>query len=215
MPVIIPYTFVGGPGNKAKASEVNADFQAIAAKFTEQPGGIADADVYSFADLNANKLSSTAGKRITAAKFEPGAVDSAALKAGTIAPFSDAAVNTSNHIKDGIVTRSKLKMRFEDAVFSTTLVGVGLAKTVTTTYATANDFFIGGYINYPSQFAPSATSPVLTPDQARPWLRIYLDVYPSGAVGVNVVKLLVYNSHGSTGIELGTGAKGVFVFLQN
>lgn len=214
MPVVIPYTFVGGPGRKAKASEVNADFQAIASKFTEQPGGIADADVYTFADLNANKLSSTAGKRITAAKFEPGAVDAAALKSDPSLGSGAAAVGSSAHIKDGVVTKNKLKIRFEEQVFSTTLVSVGLTAQLSTTFPTT-DFCIGAYIKYPSQFQPSATSPALTPDQARRWLKTSFDTYSSGTVGFDVAKYQVFNSHASTGIELGTGARVVFVFIQN
>ncbi len=81
MPVSIPFTFTGGPGNKAKASEVNANFASLAAKFTEGSGGIADADVYAAADLSARKFSTTAGKRIQTANIEPGNIDSTLLKA--------------------------------------------------------------------------------------------------------------------------------------
>lgn len=106
MPVAIPYTFTGGVGHKAKASEVNADFQALAAKFSEGAGGIVDADISTSADLNANKLSATAGKRITAPKFEPGAVDSVALKSD-VAIDANRAV-TKDHVRDGAISTAKL-----------------------------------------------------------------------------------------------------------
>jgi len=134
MPVSIPFTFVGGVGNKAKASEVNANFQALAAKFTEASGGISDTDIYSNADINANKLSSTPGKRLIAAKFEIGAVDSAALKADAASGSPAAAVNTSNHIKDGIVLRKKLKARYDEQVWGSASLAAGVTREVTTTF---------------------------------------------------------------------------------
>lgn len=108
MPVTIPFIFTGGVGQKAKASEVNACFAVLAAMFTEGAGGIKDADISTSADLNANKLSTTAGKRINALRFEPDAVDKDALKDDATAGSPNAAVNTPDHLKDGIVTTAKL-----------------------------------------------------------------------------------------------------------
>lgn len=106
MSLTIPYTFT--PKTKAKANEVNANFQAVANKFTEGPSGIVDADVSTGADLNANKLSSSAGKRIVEAKFEDDAVDGRVLKDDNVAGSANAAVNLLNHIKDRLITKVKL-----------------------------------------------------------------------------------------------------------
>lgn len=149
MPVVIPYTFVGGPGRKAKASEVNADFQAIAAKFTEQAGGIADGDVYAYADLNCNKLSSTPGKRLIASKFEVGAVDASALKADATLGSAAAAVGSSAHIKDGIVGRLKLKLRTDDVVWSgggsPNIVAAGATREASSTFNPTTEALVGFY----------------------------------------------------------------------
>jgi len=108
MSVVIPYVFVGGVGNKARASEVNANFAAIAAKFTEGSGGISDGDISATAGIKASKLSSIAGNRITQAQLEDDAVDLRVLKDDATAGAPNAAVNTSAHIKDGIVTGAKI-----------------------------------------------------------------------------------------------------------
>lgn len=107
MSVTIPYTFVGGAGNKARASEVNANFTAVAAKFSEGAGGIADADIATIAGIRAIKLSTTIGSRITQAQLEDNAVTFRALLSEA-SPSTNAAVNTANHIKDGIITGAKL-----------------------------------------------------------------------------------------------------------
>lgn len=203
MPVIIPFTFVGGPGNKAKASEVNADFQAIAAKFTEQPGGIADADVYSFADLNANKLSSTAGKRITAAKFEPGAVDSAALKAGTISPFADAAVNTSNHIKNGIVTWDKLKLRREEVSWGVTSLAVGATREVQSTFNPTTEALIDARFVVPSSL-----------DDAEAASLSYWIWYTKTSPSSYTAHILAKNNTAGT-LTFNPYPSGIFTYIQN
>jgi len=107
MPVSIPYTFIGGVGNKAKASEVNANFTRLASKFTEGAGGIKDVDVSTGADLNANKLSDTDGKRITATKFQPGAVDATALRSDAVTDANRAV--TTDHLRDFSVIAAKLR----------------------------------------------------------------------------------------------------------
>lgn len=106
MSVVIPYTFVAG--NKAKASEVNANFAAVAAKFTEGAGGIKDEDISSGAGIRRTKLSTVAGSRITEAQMEDDAVDSRVLKDDATAGSPNAAVGTSDHIKDGIITNAKI-----------------------------------------------------------------------------------------------------------
>lgn len=108
MSVVIPYTFVGGVGNKARAAEVNADFNALAAKFTEGAGGIGDGDVSSTAGIRGSKLSSVPGNRITQAQMDDGSVDQRVLKSDATALSPNAAVNTANHIKDAIITNAKL-----------------------------------------------------------------------------------------------------------
>jgi hypothetical protein len=106
MSLTIPFTFVAK--TKAKASEVNANFAATAAKFSEGAGGINDTDVSSTADINANKLSSTANKRITVAKFEDDAVDGRVLKDDVSIGSPNAAVNLATHLKDRIIPKTKL-----------------------------------------------------------------------------------------------------------
>lgn len=108
MSLVIPNVFVGGAGNKAKASEVNGNFAAVAAKFTEGAGGIADGDVSTAAAIKGSKLSSVAGNRVTAAQLEDDAVDLRVLKDDASGGAPNAAVNTAAHIKDGIITNAKM-----------------------------------------------------------------------------------------------------------
>ena len=107
MSLSIPFTFTGGPGNKARASEVNTNFQAIAKKFTEEAGGIVDADIYTFAAIKGSKLSNVAGNRVPSDRIEDDAIGAAQLK-DEASPSTNAAVNSANHIKDGIITNAKL-----------------------------------------------------------------------------------------------------------
>jgi hypothetical protein len=107
MSLVIPNSFVAG--TKARAAEVNANFQAIVGKFSEGSGGIVDADCATGMDLNsAAKLSGTAGKRVTVAKMEDDAVDGRVLKDDNNAGSPNAAVNLVNHIKDGLIPKGKL-----------------------------------------------------------------------------------------------------------
>src|SRR5258705_10692293 len=108
MSVVIPYVFVGGTGNKARASEVNANFLALKAKFTEGSGGIGDEDISATAGIKASRLPSVGGTRVTATKLEADAVDLRVLKADATAGAPNAAVNTAAHIKDGIITPAKI-----------------------------------------------------------------------------------------------------------
>lgn len=106
MSVSIPFSFTAG--TKARASEVNQDFQAVAAKFTEGAGGIGDSDISTTAGIKGSKLSSVAGNRITQAQMDDDAVDLRILKDDATAGSPNAAVNNTNHIKDAIVTNAKL-----------------------------------------------------------------------------------------------------------
>lgn len=118
-PLTIPNTFVAQ--TKAKASQVNANFAAVAAKFSTGAGGILDADCSTAMDLDANKLSSIAGKRITFTKFEVGAVDSAALKKDATGGSPNAAVNDPTHIKDRMIPKTKLSVTAGQKVSATEL----------------------------------------------------------------------------------------------
>jgi hypothetical protein len=104
--LVIPNTFVAG--SKARASEVNANFTAVSAKFTEGAGGISDGDVSSAAGIKNTKLSTVSGNRITQAQLEDDAVDLRVLRDDATAGSPNAAVNTADHIKDGIITKAKL-----------------------------------------------------------------------------------------------------------
>lgn len=109
MSVTIPFTFVGGAGNKARASEVNSNFTAVASKFTEGPGGISDVDISTTAGIRAVKLSSLSPNRLTQAQFEDNAVDGRVLKDDPSGfPHANAAVNLADHIADAIITNAKL-----------------------------------------------------------------------------------------------------------
>ena len=110
MSLSIPFTFVGGPGRKAKASEVNANFQAVANKFTEGSGGINNSDISANAGIYGTKLSNTAGNRIPTDRVEDDAIDKDKLKDDASAGSPNAAVNTALHIKDRIITAVKLAL---------------------------------------------------------------------------------------------------------
>lgn len=141
MSVTIPFVFVGGAGNKARASDVNANFSALAAKFTEGAGGIANADISSTAGIKAIKLSTTPGDRITQAQLDDDAVDQRVLRDDITAGAPNAAVNTAAHIKDAIITNLKivpgaiaadrLKITEVTQAFSFPATGTGNSETFT------------------------------------------------------------------------------------
>jgi hypothetical protein len=72
--VSIPFTFVAN--TRALASQVNADFAAVRAVLN---GALTDVNFAAGADLDANKLSSSPGKRVSAAKMESNSVDDRVL----------------------------------------------------------------------------------------------------------------------------------------
>jgi len=106
MSLSITYNF--SAATKARASEVNQNFQDVAAKFNEGAGGISDGDISTTAGIRAIKLSTVAGNRITQAQMDDDAVDLRVLKDDATSGSPNAAVNTSDHIKDAIITNAKL-----------------------------------------------------------------------------------------------------------
>lgn len=93
--VSIPYTFVAN--TKALASQVNANNAAIQAVLN---GALSDVNFATDADLDANKFSSSPGKRVANAKMETNAVDARVLANDTGSPGSDSLRAVSgDHIK--------------------------------------------------------------------------------------------------------------------
>lgn len=109
MSLTIPYSFTGGPGNKALASQVNANFLAVAAKFTEGAGGISDADTAANAGFKGTKMSNIPGLRIPSDRIEDDAIGADQLRDDGTSGSPNAAVNTAAHVKDGIIPSNKLK----------------------------------------------------------------------------------------------------------
>lgn len=104
MPVALPHALTDG--TTAYGSQVRANDNALAAKFTEGAGGIADADVASGAAIKGTKLSNVAGNRVPTDRIEDDAITDAKLR-------DDAAVDanravTTNHIRDQAVTKGKV-----------------------------------------------------------------------------------------------------------
>lgn len=108
MSLNIPNVFVGGPGNKAYANKVNENFTAIANKFTEGPGGIADSDISATAAIRGTKISNIPGNRLPGDRIEDDAIGATQLKDDVTAGSPNAAVQTAAHIKDAIITAAKL-----------------------------------------------------------------------------------------------------------
>lgn len=172
MSVTIPYVFVGGAGNKARAAEVNANFNAIASKFTEGAGGISDGDISSTAGIKGSKLSAVAGNRVAAAQLEDDAVDLRALKDDATSGSPNAAVNTAQHIKDGIITGAKLvagtitdalfaagtikkgSLNLASVVVSVGSVGAGAVATVATGLNSATAFPVAIVAEDTASFGP-------------------------------------------------------------
>lgn len=144
MSVTITYSFV--PGTKARAAEVNQNFQDIAAKFNPGAGGIKNEDISSTAGITRDRLSDVAGNRITQAQMDDDAVDSRVLKddIGGV----NAAVATSDHIKDAIITNAKLvdatikkgKLNLASVLIGTPGVGAHAVGTISTGLNSATAF---------------------------------------------------------------------------
>lgn len=138
----VPHVFVGGPGKKAFASQVNANFDFLGGVFTEGAGGIGDADISANAGIKGTKLSNVPGSRLPNDRFEDDVVDARVLK-------DDASVDanravTTNHIRDAAVTAAKLgtnavvnaKIKFaEFSAAAATLFGTATLGANSTRYA--------------------------------------------------------------------------------
>jgi hypothetical protein len=151
MPLVIPYTFVAE--TVADASQVNADFAAIAAMF----GQIKDADLSAAADIDGNKMSVTNGKQIPTGAIANGAVTDAKLASDAASPGSDTnrAVSGS-HIK--AVTAADLARFLPSASGTPKNGGIGFDKLDITVYehtsglsgvGTPNNFTITPSTNFP------------------------------------------------------------------
>jgi hypothetical protein len=92
--ISIPFRFT--PDTIADADQVNADFDAVAAKF----GLIVDGDCAPAMDLDGNKLSSTPAKQVPEVKLGTKAVSARVLANDSADPGSDASRAVSgDHIK--------------------------------------------------------------------------------------------------------------------
>ncbi len=100
MSVVIPYTFVGGAGHKARAAEVNANFNAIASKFVSGTGGIDNSDIAPNAGIEGSKISNVASTRLTTDHLEDLAVTNAKLAVGAALA----------NLAAGSVAKDKLKL---------------------------------------------------------------------------------------------------------
>jgi hypothetical protein len=173
MSLSIPNTFTGG--TKARANEVNANFSAVAAKFTEGAGGISDVDIAAGAGIKASKLSSVAGQRVTATQLEDDAVDSRILKDDPGAGSPNAAVSLAAHIKDGIITGAKLvaatiakdKLKLSSVVVTIAVLNTGIDSNTDTTLNSASAFPIGYHregVGIPAGAFPSTVLRLNTTD---------------------------------------------------
>ena len=217
MPVSIPYTFVGGVGNKAKASEVNANFQALAAKFTEASGGISDTDIYASADINANKLSSSPGKRITAAKIEPNSIDSTVLKSDP-AGFSGAVAGPS-YIKDAAVAKRNIYHDVSQLFTNTPLASplLTLAPGVSTEFRQSFDPAAWLFLEAVPFIATGALfgwTPVDVSVNAREYLQVNIHLYDASPT-VRWIIVNVKNVHATKTMNFGGGLSVLFTFIKN
>lgn len=141
MPVVIPNIFVGGPGNKARAEEVNENFATLAGKFD---GGIVSADASDSAGFKGSQISTTPGERISTNNIEDEAITSDKLASDGASPGLDSGRAVSgDHIKtlteahlDRIlpalgIGKDKVKITVQTAGFSIT----GTPFVDTTTFA--------------------------------------------------------------------------------
>lgn len=93
MPTPLPFTLV--PDTIADADQVMADFLALTAKLDN----LTDVNIAANADLDANKLSTTAGKRVAETRMETNAVSQRVLASDASTPGNDAGrAVTGNHV---------------------------------------------------------------------------------------------------------------------
>jgi hypothetical protein len=154
--VSIPYSFT--KDTLADADQVNANFQALAAKFT---GGIYDGDVATAADLDGNKLSATGGKRVPATRLENNAAVDRVVASDPSPTGSDASRAISgDHMKlqtaaqqdrwlvAAGIRSDKLKITYHPVAFSfNTAIGTGeTAANPTSTFPKATYVLVAMYI---------------------------------------------------------------------
>lgn len=186
MSLTIPFTFVAA--TKAKASEVNANFAAVAAKFTQGAGGILDEDISTSAAIKGTKISNTPGNAIPTDRLEAEAVTDAKLANDTANPGLDSGRAVSgDHIKalteahlDRIlplagIGADRLKFTVHPVAFSFSALGAinaavvtGVAANPTISFPKATYDLVGLFIK--NQTVTTAT--VLTPianDVAANW----------------------------------------------
>lgn len=99
MSVTLPYTFQAG--QKAKASEVNANFVVLANKFTEGVGGIGNSDISTSAQIDGSKISNVAGRRIPTDRIEDAAITTVKILDGNV---TTAKLMNSTGAADGVTT---------------------------------------------------------------------------------------------------------------
>lgn len=142
MPVTIPFIFVGGPGNKAKASEVNANFAALVAKFAP---GITAADIASGAGIRGsgatNQLSVVPGERVGTLSIEDEAITELKLASDAGAGSDALRAVSGDHIKsvteahlDRIIPAAafgKDKLKITDQAVAFSITGVGAVDSTT------------------------------------------------------------------------------------
>lgn len=218
MSLTIPFTFVGGAGNKAKASEVNANFAAVAAKFSEGAGGIIDGDISTTAAIKGSKLSTTPGNRIPTAALEDEAVTDAKLANDTASPGADAGRAVSgDHIKlltpahlarflpdapggsaPGIGS-NKLKLTFHEVAFNTgsipssgALIGASVAANPSSTFAQATYDLVGLYVRTLGGTATFGSAAPVTGNGGGPNWQGAVQCIFSGPGSVNLSGTLVY-----------------------
>lgn len=164
MSLTIPFTFVAA--TKAKASEVNANFAAVAAKFSEGAGGILDEDVSTTAAIKGTKLSNTPGNRIPTDRLEDEAVTDVKLANDVVDPGLDSGRAVSgDHIK--ALTAAQLA-RF---LPNTPLAGIGSNKIKFTFHEVPLSFTATG------SGQPSGDAVAITNQAANPTLAFAVATY--------------------------------------
>lgn len=127
MPVTLPKPLTDG--TTAYGSEVRANDDAIAGKFTEGANGIADADISSSAAISGLKIATTAGRRVPTAAIEDLAVTTAKVNdlAVTTAKLAAGAVFREK-INPGAVSRAQTAIGYQSQPF--TVAGVAFSSYV-------------------------------------------------------------------------------------